>query len=250
MAFGFGICLDQLDQLGQLEIFVKDFAILEKKLDTVFKDRNLLTQAFIHRSYLNEHPDFHLGHNERLEFLGDAVIEFVVTEYLYEHYPSSPEGELTNWRASLVNAIILSEIARGLNFEEYLYLSRGEAEDRGKARQYILANVIEAFIGALYLDRGIETVRVFVGTYILTRLPEILEKKLWMDPKSRFQEEAQERNGVTPSYKVLGEEGPDHAKNFTVGIYLHDELVAKGSGLSKQEAQVDAAKKALEVKKW
>ena len=125
---------------------MKDFAILEKKLDTVFKDRNLLTQAFIHRSYLNEHPDFHLGHNERLEFLGDAVLEFVVTEYLYEHYPQSPEGELTNWRASLVNAIILSEIARGLDFEEYLYLSRGEAEDRGKARQYILANAIEAFI--------------------------------------------------------------------------------------------------------
>ncbi len=229
---------------------MKDFAILEKKLDTVFKDRNLLTQAFIHRSYLNEHPDFHLGHNERLEFLGDAVLEFVVTEYLYEHYPQSPEGELTNWRASLVNAIILSEIARGLDFEEYLYLSRGEAEDRGKARQYILANAIEAFIGALYLDRGIEIVRVFVGTAILARLPEILEKKLWMDPKSRFQEEAQERVGVTPSYKVLGEEGPDHAKNFTVGIYLDDALIAKGEGLSKQEAQVDAAKRALEVKKW
>ncbi len=229
---------------------MKDFAILEKKLDTVFKDRNLLTQAFIHRSYLNEHPDFHLGHNERLEFLGDAVIEFVVTEYLYKQYPSSPEGELTNWRASLVNAIILSDIARALDFEAYLYLSRGEAEDRGKARQYILANAIEAFIGALYLDRGIEAARIFIGENVLTRLPEILEKKLWMDPKSRFQEEAQERSGVTPSYKVLGEEGPDHAKNFTVGIYLEDELVAKGEGLSKQEAQVDAAKKALEAKKW
>lgn len=229
---------------------MKDFAILEKKLGTPFQDRNLLTQAFIHRSYLNEHPDFHLGHNERLEFLGDAVLEFIVTEYLYEQHPSSPEGELTNWRASLVNAIILSDIARTLDFEEYLYLSRGEAEDRGKARQYILANAIEAFIGALYLDRGIDVARTFVVEHVLTRLPEILEKKLWMDPKSRFQEEAQERIGVTPSYKVLGEEGPDHAKQFTVGIYLDDALVAKGEGLSKQEAQVDAAKKALEVKKW
>lgn len=229
---------------------MKDFTILEKKLGTVFKDRDLLVQAFIHRSYLNEHPDFYLGHNERLEFLGDAVLEFVVTEYLYEHYPSSPEGELTNWRASLVNAIFLADVARSLGFEEYLYLSRGEAEDRGKARQYILANAIEAFIGALYLDRGIDVVRSFVGEYVLTRLPEILEKKLWMDPKSRFQEEAQERVGVTPSYKVLSEEGPDHAKQFTVGIYLDHELVAKGEGLSKQEAQVDAARKALEMKKW
>ncbi len=229
---------------------MKDFAILEKKLSTPFKDRNLLIQAFIHRSYLNEHPDFHLGHNERLEFLGDAVIEFVVTEYLYEHYPQSPEGELTNWRASLVNAIILSLVARELGFEEYLYLSRGEAEDRGKARTYILANAFEAFVGALYLDGGIEPVRTFVGAYVLTRLPEILEKKLWMDPKSRFQEEAQERIGTTPSYKVLSEEGPDHAKQFTVGVYIEHELVAKGSGLSKQEAQVEAAKQALEVKKW
>lgn len=229
---------------------MKDFSILEKQLKVSFKDRNLLAQAFIHRSYLNEHPDFHLGHNERLEFLGDAVLEFVVTEYLYEHYPQSPEGELTNWRASLVNAILLSVVAKELDFEEYLYLSRGEAEDRGKARQYILANAFEAFIGALYLDRGIEPCRVFIGQFVLTRLPEILEKKLWMDPKSRFQEEAQERMGVTPSYKVLKEAGPDHAKQFTVGIYIEHELVATGEGLSKQEAQVDAAKKALEVKKW
>ncbi len=229
---------------------MKDFSLLEKKLSVPFKDRNLLMQAFIHRSYLNEHPDFHLGHNERLEFLGDAVLEFVVTEYLYEHYPQSPEGELTNWRASLVNAIILSDIARSLDFEEYLYLSRGEAEDRGKARQYILANAIEAFIGALYLDQGIERPRTFIGEHVLTRLPQILDQKLWMDPKSRFQEEAQDRVGVTPSYTVLKEEGPDHAKQFTIGVYLERELVATGEGLSKQEAQVDAAKKALEAKKW
>ena len=229
---------------------MKDFSLLEKQLHCTFKDRDLLTQAFIHRSYLNEHPNFRLGHNERLEFLGDAVLEFVVTEYLYEHYPSAPEGEMTNWRASIVNAVFLADVTKKLGFEEYLYLSRGESDDHGKARQYILANVFESFVGALYLDGGIDPCRTFIGTYVLTHLPKILDEKLWMDPKSRFQEEAQERMGITPSYKVLKEAGPDHAKHFTVAVSVGDELVAQGEGLSKQEAQVAAAKKALEVKKW
>lgn len=228
----------------------KDFAKLEKRLGVAFRDRNLLTQSVVHRSYLNEHPDFHLGHNERLEFLGDAVLELVVTEYLYEHYPN-PEGELTNWRAALVNATMLARVAEEMGLEEFLYLSRGEAKDtQSKARQYILANAFEALIGALYLDQGMPVVREFVGEHILKRLPHILEHRLYLDPKSRFQEAAQEKVGVTPNYRVLDEVGPDHAKRFTMGVYLGDELVATGAGSSKQEAQVEAATRALEVKNW
>ncbi|MEK7516708.1 MAG: ribonuclease III, partial [Patescibacteria group bacterium] len=228
----------------------KDFAKLEKRLGVTFRDQNLLMQSVVHRSYLNEHPDFHLGHNERLEFLGDAVLELVVTEYLYEHYPN-PEGELTNWRAALVNAIMLATVAEEVGLEEFLYLSRGEAKDtQSKARQYILANAFEALIGALYLDRGIAVVREFIGEQILKRLPYILEHRLYLDPKSRFQEAAQEKVGVTPNYRVLDEVGPDHARLFTIGVYLGDELVATGAGSSKQEAQVEAATRGLEVKDW
>ena len=229
---------------------MKDCAIFEEFLGVQFKDKNILTQAFVHRSYLNEHPSFPLGHNERLEFLGDAVLELIVTEYLYNHYPN-PEGELTNWRAALVNAKILADIAGEIHIEDYLYLSHGEAKDnQSKARQYILANAIEAVIGSLYLDRGMEVTRVFVEKHILSRLPYVLEHQLYLDPKSRFQECAQERMGVTPTYRVLDERGPDHAREFTVGVYIADELVAQGKGTSKQEAQIAAAEKALEVKKW
>ena len=228
----------------------KDFAKLEQRLGVSFRDQNLLMQSVVHRSYLNEHPDFHLGHNERLEFLGDAVLELVVTEYLYEHYPN-PEGELTNWRAALVNATMLARVAEEVKLEECLYLSRGEAKDtQSKARQYILANAFEALIGALYLDQGIGIVREFIGEQILKRLPYILEHRLYLDPKSRFQEAAQEKVGVTPNYRVLDEVGPDHARLFTIGVYLGDELVATGAGSSKQEAQVEAAARALEVKNW
>ncbi|MBI2099276.1 ribonuclease III [Candidatus Uhrbacteria bacterium] len=228
----------------------KDFSSFEEKLGVSFRDKNLLIQSLVHRSYLNEHPDFHLGHNERLEFLGDAVLELVVTEYLYEHYPN-PEGELTNWRAALVNAIILADVAKELEVEKYLYLSRGEAKDSAsKARQYILANAFEAIVGSMYLDLGMEQCKVFIGERVLSRLPNILENKLYLDPKSRFQEAAQERLGVTPTYRVLDEKGPDHAKWFKIGVYLGSELIASGEGTSKQEAQVDAAAHALEEKKW
>lgn len=228
----------------------KDFFALEEKLGVTFRDKNLLTQAVVHRSYLNEHPDFHLGHNERLEFLGDAVLELVVTEYLYEHYPN-PEGELTNWRAALVNANMLAEVARELDIEDFLYMSRGEAKDtQSKARLYILANAFEAVVGAMYLDSGMEQVKTFIGEQLLRRLPHILENKLYLDPKSRFQESAQERSGITPTYRVLEETGPDHAKWFKVGVYIGSELVATGEGSSKQEAQVDAAAKGLEAKGW
>ena len=210
----------------------------------------MLTQAFVHRSYLNEHPSFPYGQNERLEFLGDAVLELIVTEHLYRAYPN-PEGELTNWRAALVNANILSEIAHEIGMEEYLYLSHGEAKDKqGKARQYILANAFESLIGAMYLDSGIGSCGAFVNRFVISRLPYILEHQLHVDPKSRFQEEAQEKVGITPHYRVMEENGPDHAKAFTVGVFLGDELVATGTGTSKQEAQIAAAENGIKAKGW
>lgn len=229
---------------------MKDYSNLEKKLEVSFKNQDLLVQSMTHRSYINEHPSFHLGHNERLEFLGDAVLELVVTEYLYDNYPN-PEGELTNWRASLVNAIMLSKICQEMGVEEYLLLSRGESKDKkSKARQYILANAFEAIIGAIYLDQGYKKSEEFILKNVIKELPNILEKKLYLDPKSNFQEMAQEKVGITPSYRVLSETGPDHAKIFKVGVYLEDELVATGEGSSKQEAQVEAAAKAIEVQGW
>jgi ribonuclease-3 len=229
---------------------LKDFSLLEKKLNLKFKNKDFLIQAFTHRSYLNENPDFYLSHNERLEFLGDAVLELVVTEYLYQKYPEKSEGELTNWRAALVNAKMLSSLAQELDFNDFLLLSRGEEKEMGKARQYILANAFEAFIGAIYLDQGYKTCQEFIKKHLLKKLPEIIEKGLFKDVKSRFQEEAQERVKITPTYKVLDEWGPDHAKHFIVGVFLGNELVAKGEGSSKQEAEEEAAQNALEVKGW
>ena len=229
---------------------MKDFSLLEKQLSLKFKNKDLLIQAFCHRSYLNENPDFYLPHNERLEFLGDAVLELVITKYLYQKYPKKSEGELTNWRAALVNAKMLSEIARDLDFNDFLLLSRGEAKELGKARQYILANTFEAFVGALYLDRGIEVCQKFIEKNLTKELPRIIEKGLFKDAKSRFQEEAQERTGITPIYKVLEEWGPDHARHFIIGVFLNQELVAKGEGSSKQEAELEAAKNGLEIKGW
>lgn len=228
----------------------KNIEELAQTLNVPFKEDGYLRQAVVHRSYLNEHPDFPLGHNERLEFLGDAVLELVVTEYLYENY-DKPEGELTNWRAALVNGQNLAKIARKLGIEDYLYLSKGEAADTdSKARRYILANAMEAVIGSVYLDSGWEEAKVFVTAVVVGTLEEILEKKLYIDPKSRFQEEAQSRMSITPSYKVLEETGPDHNKTFRVGAYLGKELVAEGKGTSKQEAQIDAARAGLEEKGW
>jgi ribonuclease-3 len=230
---------------------MKNFAILEKSLGLEFKNRDLLIEAFCHRSYLNEHPDFYLPHNERLEFLGDAVLELIVTEYLYKKYPEKNEGELTNWRAALVNAKILGEVARELSFNDFLLLSKGEEKETGKARLYILANTFEALIGAIYLDQGYEVAKNFVEKNLIERkLPEIIEKGLFKDPKTRFQEEAQERVKITPVYKVLEEWGPDHAKHFIVGVFLGNELIAKGEGSSKQEAEEEAAKNALKIKGW
>lgn len=227
-----------------------DFSLFEKKLNLKFKNKDLLTQAFIHRSYLNENPDFYLSNNERLEFLGDAVLELVVTEYLFQEYPGKSEGELTNWRASLVNSKILSRIAKELGFNDFLLLSKGESKELGKARRYILANTLEAVIGAAYMDMGYRVCQDFIKKHLIKELPVIIEEGLYRDAKSRFQEEAQERVSITPSYRVLKEWGPDHAKHFVIGVSLGDELVAQGEGSSKHEAEEEAAKKALETKDW
>lgn len=227
-----------------------DFAPLEKKLKIKFKKKGLLTQAFIHRSFLNENPNLKLSHNERLEFLGDAVLELVVTEYLFLKYPEKPEGELTGWRAALVNAKMLAQVSQEAGFNDFLLLSRGEAKELGKARQYILANTFEAFIGSLYLDRGYDVCKKFINNYLIKELPRILEGHLFKDAKSLFQEQAQEMAGVTPTYRIIKDWGPDHAKHFIIGVFLKDQLIAEGEGSSKQEAEVAAAQKALEIKKW
>ena len=223
---------------------------LQATLGYTFLDDQFLRQAMVHRSYLNENPDFSLGHNERLEYLGDAVLELVVSDYLYRNYPN-PEGDLTNWRASLVNAKSLSEVAKELDLDEWLMLSRGEAKDKqSKARQNIHANAIEAIIGAMYLDGGVEPARAFITTHILAKLPHILANELYIDPKSKFQEMSQEIVGITPNYKVLKEWGPDHDKHFLIAVCLGAEQVATGEGASKQEAQVAAAYNGLVAKGW
>jgi len=229
---------------------MKEFSLLEKDLGLQFKNKKLLMQAFVHRSYLNENPQPDLEQNERLEFLGDAVLELVITEHLYNEYPQKPEGELTNWRAALVNAKMLAVVAEELGFNNFLLLSRGEAKELGKARAYILANTFEAFVGALYLDLGYEAANIFIQKNLFKRLPDIIVKKLYKDAKSEFQEEAQEKVGVTPLYKVMKEWGPDHKKKFQVGVFLNQELIAEGEGSSKQEAEEEAAKAALKTKNW
>ncbi len=230
---------------------MKNFKKLEDSIGVNFKNKDLLKQALVHRSYINEHSDFELDHNERLEFLGDAVLEIVVTEFLYNKFPEKPEGQLTNLRASLVNAKMLTQIAHELGIEPNLYLSKGESKDSNtKARNYIIADAIEAIIGAIYLDRGTSVAKKFIIEKILSHLDEVLDQQLYLDPKSTFQEKAQELYNITPHYSVLSETGPDHKKIFDVGVYIGEELVAKGNGTSKQEAQVEAALVAIKKKKW
>ncbi|MFA7662367.1 MAG: ribonuclease III [Patescibacteria group bacterium] len=227
-----------------------DFNKLAKQLGLKFKNIELLNQALIHRSYINEHPEENLSHNERLEFLGDAVLELVVTEHLFNSF-DNPEGELTNWRAALVNTNSLADVAEAIELNDYIMLSKGEAQDDNtKARSYILADAVEAVIGAVYLDQGFEAAKNFIHKNIIIKLPEILEKKLYIDAKTKFQEAAQEKVAFTPVYKVEKEWGPAHAKHFEIGVYLGEELIATGEGTNKQEAQMAAAEKALEIKKW
>lgn len=222
---------------------------LEQKIGYKFKNKDLLLTALTHRSYLNENSNWNLDQNERLEFLGDAVLELVVTEYLYNNYPN-PEGEMTNWRAALVNTNMLYRVSLEFDLNDYVLLSRGEAKDTGRARQYILANAMEALIGAMYLDQGYEPCNNFISKFIIKELPMIIEKKLYRDPKSLFQEMAQDKAGVTPTYEVIDEWGPDHARNFKIGVFLEKEKIGEGQGLSKQEAQQQAAEDALAKKGW
>jgi ribonuclease-3 len=229
---------------------MKELEKLGKSLKIKFKSKKLLEQAFVHRSYLNENPGCGLEQNERLEFLGDAVMELVVTNYLFNKFPKNPEGDLTTWRAALVNSKMLSEVASRLGFNNYLMLSKGEGQDTGRARQFILANTFEAVIGAIYLDRGFAKAEKFIINNLICELDRVLKEKLYLDPKSHFQEEAQGKVGITPSYELIEQEGPDHCKKFVIGVYLNNDLIAKGEGPSKQNAQEDAARKALKKKGW
>lgn len=222
----------------------------EESIGISFTDANLLRQAFTHRSYLNEHRDEVLGHNERLEFLGDAVLELIATHFLFETFPEHDEGELTAYRAALVNAVTCAQVANTLHMNEYLLLSKGEAKDQGRARQVLLANAFEALVGAIYLDQGYEAAKVFIETHLFPKIDEIVKKKLWRDAKSTFQEKAQDAEGVTPHYAVIRETGPDHDKQFVVGVYIKEAMIAQGMGKSKQEAEQDAARLALEAKGW
>lgn len=225
------------------------YQTLEKAINIRFKNRDRLQQVFIHKSYINECEEKGLEDNERLEFLGDAVLELAVTEFLYENYPNS-EGDLTNWRSALVKGSHLAHIARSIELGQYLMLSNGEERSGGREKNYILANTFEALIGAIYLEMGYEKSHEFIKKFVLIALDEILKKGLHIDSKSRFQELAQERNDITPHYKVISEEGPDHAKEFNVGVYLGDALMASGKGSSKQIAEQAAAQAALKEKGW
>lgn len=227
-----------------------DLVQLQSLLGVTFTDPNILRSAITHRSYLNEHREATWDHNERLEFLGDAVLELVVTDYLFHKYLEKPEGELTAVRAALVNTVSLAAASEQLGVNDFLLMSKGEAKDVGRARQYILANAFEACIGAIYLDQGYETAKGFIAARLFAKTEEIVRKRLWQDAKSRFQELAQEHVSVTPSYETVSQEGPDHDRVFTVGVYLRKELVAEGTGRSKQEAEQQAAEAAIVAKGW
>lgn len=223
---------------------------LEERLGVTFTDAEHLLTAVTHRSYLNEHREAKQDHNERYEFLGDAVLELVITDFLFNKYPEKPEGDLTAIRAALVNTLSLAEVATALNINEFLLLSKGEEKDTGRARQYILANTFESLIGAIYLDQGYDAAKEFIGRHLFDKTETIVEKKLWQDGKSRFQELSQEHASITPSYETLSQEGPDHDRTFTVGVFLGSEKVAEGRGRSKQEAEQSAALAGMEAKGW
>jgi len=228
----------------------KYFSEFENEIGIKFNDQSILKQAFTHRSFLNENKNLKGGHNERLEFLGDAVLELATTDFLYNKYPEKNEGDLTSIRSALVNAQTCAEVAREIKVNDFLLLSRGEAKDEGRARQYILANALEAIIGAIYTDSGYNNARDFILKYITPKTEQIVEEELWIDAKSKFQEKAQDIVSITPSYKTMKEIGPDHDKKFIVGVFLDRELVSEGDGESKQDAEQSAARKALKNKNW
>lgn len=222
---------------------------LKERLGIIIRQTALFQEALTHRSYLNEHKSYEYPHNERLEFLGDAVLELVVTENLFHNY-ENPEGELTSFRAALVNGDMLAKIGSDLGIQDFLLMSRGESKDTGRARGYLVANAMEAIIGALYLDQGYDAAKKFILEQVMSHLPEVFEQNLHTDAKSQFQELAQEKMGITPSYRVLKEWGPDHDRHFIAGVYLGEDKIAEGEGASKQESQREAAKQALIAKEW
>jgi len=230
----------------------KSIEDLSKHIGVNFSDISFLRTACTHRSYINENKTAGGTHNERLEFLGDAVLELVVTSFLFRKYSKKQEGELTAFRSSIVNTVSLTTVAEKMGLNDYMLMSKGEAKDSGRARSVILANAVEAVIGAIYMDGGYNTAANFISQYILNTIDieEIVAKKTWIDAKSKFQERSQEKVGITPSYKTLKETGPDHNKIFTLGVFLGDVQVATGSGQSKQEAEQQAAEKALKSKGW
>ena len=225
------------------------FNVYAAQLGLTFKNIDLLVEALTHRSYLNEHKAAG-PHNERLEFLGDAVLELAATHFLFNKFPSKPEGDLTAYRASLVNTVSLAESAKKMGLNDMLLLSKGEAKDTGRARDIILANAFEAVLGAIYLDQGYESAEAFVARHLYTKIDLIIENRAYQDAKSRLQEAAQEKKNITPTYKTLTEEGPDHDKKFTVGVFLHDEEIGRGEGKSKQEGEQAAALSALDKTGW
>lgn len=222
-----------------------NFSKFEESIGVSFKNKLLLKEALTHRSYLNENPSWDVPHNERFEYLGDAVLELIVSEYLFKKFPERPEGELTSLRAALVNYQMLSKVARDVGFEGWIFLSRGEGKDTGRARDVILANAMEALLGAIYIDLGYKSTYEFVERFILPHLDKIISEKLYVDPKSYLQEIAQEKMKVTPTYEVLKEQGPAHQKRFSVGVFFGETLIAQGEGASKQEAESSAASVAL-----
>lgn len=226
-----------------------DYSTLENISGIKFGNIKLYDNAFTHKSYINENRNNDKNDNERMEFLGDAVLELIVTEFLYIKYPD-PEGVLTNWRSALVKKETLAEIARDLELGQYLFLSKGENATGGRDKDYILANTFEAFLGAIYLDQGYEISQKFVSEKLLVRLEKIIAEGLHIDAKSHFQEIAQEKTTITPNYRLVKEEGPDHNKIFTMGVYLNDKLYGTGQGQNKQAAEQAAARNALEKQKW
>lgn len=227
-----------------------DQKILEAKIQFYFKNSETLKLAFIHRSYVNEFNETKLESNERLEFLGDAVLELIVTSYLFKKYPEKSEGELTPLRSALVRGKHLAEVARKINLGDHLFLAKGEDNSGGRDKEYILANAAEALIGAIYIDLGYDKAEAFITKYILSDIEQILAEGAHVDAKSFFQEKSQELENTTPEYRVESEHGPDHSKIFIMGVYLSDTLIAKGSGSSKQKAEQEAAYNAIQIKGW
>lgn len=227
-----------------------DITIFADQIGLSFKNLDLLVEAFTHRSYLNEHREYAGAHNERLEFLGDAVLELAVTDFLFKKFPAAAEGDLTAYRAALVNTVSLAESAQALGMSDYLLLSKGEAKDTGRAREVILADALEAVIGAIYLDQGYAAAEAFAAKHLYGKIDTVIAKRSYQDAKSRFQERAQEKRGITPVYETLSEVGPDHAKVFTVGVFVGTDEIARGEGQSKQEAEQSAAHAGLEKMQW